>query len=131
MATSKAQLELKRELGKTQKKLKKMLFEEVNEKIAEYMKTEDYKNLLVTYIEKAATFADGAAMTIYINPSDEDKKQYLEEHTGMSLTVSKEDFTGGVRAVIHDRNILIDHAFKGGIEREYQKFAFKGGTGIG
>ena len=108
-----------------------MLFEEVNEKIAEYMKTEDYKNLLVTYIEKAATFADGAAMTIYINPSDEDKKQYLEEHTGMSLTVSKEDFTGGVRAVIHDRNILIDHAFKGGIEREYQKFAFKGGTGIG
>ena len=131
MATSKAQLELKRELGKTQKKLKKMLFEEVNEKIAEYMKTEDYKNLLVTYIEKAATFADGAAMTIYINPSDEDKKQYLEEHTGMSLTVSKEDFTGGVRAVIHDRNILIDHAFKGGFEREYQKFAFKGGTGIG
>ena len=28
----------------------------------------------------------------------------------MSLTVSKEDFTGGVRAVIHERNILIDYA---------------------
>lgn len=131
MAASKAQLELKRELGKTQKRLKRELFREVEEKLQEYMKTEEYKKALVAYIEKAARFANGQAMTIYINPTDEDKKQYLEEHTGLSLTVSKEDFKGGVRAVIHERNILIDYAFKGGLEREYQKFAFKGGTGIG
>ena len=48
----------------------------------------------------------------------------------MRLTVSKEDFTGGVRAVVHDRNILIDHAFKGALESEYQKFMFKGGAGV-
>ena len=131
MAASKAQLELKRELGKTQRRLKKQLFREVEERLQEYMKTEEYKQLLVEYIEKAAAFAQGAAMTIYINPTDEDKKEYLEEHTGMTLTVSKEDFIGGVRAVIHERNILVDHAFKGAIEQEYQKFAFKGGTGIG
>ena len=131
MAASKAQLELKRELGKTQRRLKKQLCREVEERLQEYMKTEEYKQLLVEYIEKAAAFAQGAAMTIYINPTDEDKKEYLEEHTGMTLTVSKEDFIGGVRAVIHERNILVDHAFKGAIEQEYQKFAFKGGTGIG
>ena len=33
-------------------------------------------------------------------------KEYLEEHTGMSLTVSKEDFIGGVRAVIHDKRMF-------------------------
>ena len=131
MAASKAQLELKRELGKTQKRLKKQLFEEVNERLHEYMKTEAYKKLLISYVEKAARFANGEAMTLYINPSDKDKKEFLEEHTGMSLTVSKEDFTGGVRAVIHERNILIDYAFKGAVEREYDRFAFKGGTGIG
>lgn len=70
-------------------------------------------------------------MTLYINPTDEDKKGYLEEHTGMRLTVSKEDFIGGVRAVIHERNILIDYAFKGAVEREYDRFTFKGGSGIG
>lgn len=70
-------------------------------------------------------------MTIYINPTDEDKKAYLEEHTGVAVTVSKEDFIGGIRTVVHERNILIDHAFKGAIEREYQKFVFKGGRGIG
>lgn len=131
MAMSKAQLELKRELSKTQKELKKELFEEVREVVQEYMKTEEYPRLLMAYIEKAAKFADGASMTIYINPTDEDKKAYLEEHSGMSLTVSKEDFTGGMRAVIHERNILIDYAFKGAIEREYDRFTFKGGTLIG
>ena len=124
MAMSKAQLELKRELSKTQKELKKELFEE-------YMKTEEYPRLLISYIEKAARFAGGAAMTIYINPTDADKKEYLEEHTGMALTVSKEDFIGGVRAVIQEKNILIDHAFKGAIENEYRKFLFKGGVQVG
>lgn len=131
MATSKAQLELKRELGKTQNALKVELFQEVSELLQDYMKTEEYKKLLVEYIEKAASYAGGAELTIYINPTDEDKKAYLEEHTGMTLTVSREDFVGGVRAVIREKNILIDHAFKGAIEREYQKFLFKGGTGIG
>lgn len=131
MAASKAQLELKREFGKTQKRLKKQLFEEVHDRLQAYMKTEDYKKLLVSYVEKAAKFANGEAMTLYINPTDEDKKEFLEEHTGMSLTVSKEDFMGGMRAVIHERNILIDYAFKGAVEREYDRFAFKGGTGIG
>ena len=124
-------MDLKREVSKTQKELKKELFEEVREVVQEYMKTEEYPRLLMAYIEKAAKFADGASMTIYINPTDEDKKEYLEEHTGMSLTVSKEDFIGGVRAVIHEKNILIDHAFKGAIEGEYRKFVFKGGVQVG
>ncbi|MGF0033692.1 V-type ATP synthase subunit E [Bariatricus sp. SGI.154] len=130
MAMSKAQLELKRELSKTQNELKKDLFREVEELLQEYMKTEEYRSLLVEYIRKAAKFADGAAMTIYINPTDADKKEYLEEYTGMMLTVSKEDFIGGVRAVIREKNILIDHAFKGALENEYQKFSFKGGAQI-
>ena len=113
MVMSKAQLELKRDLSKTRKTLKKELFVEVKEKLQEYMQTEEYKRMLVQYI----------------NPSDADKKEYLEEHTGMTLTVSREDFIGGVRAVIHGRNILIDHAYKGALENEYHNFMFRGGAG--
>ncbi len=131
MAASRAQIELKREYGKRQKELKKELFEEVEKKLQEYMKTEEYEKNLVRYIEKALRFANGEELTIYINPTDADKKEYLEEHTGMQLTVSKEDFIGGVRAVIHGRNVLIDHAYKGALENEYQKFLFRGGVGIG
>ena len=130
MAASKAQLELKRELSQTQKELKNQLFDEVQTLIYDFMKTDDYKRLLIAYIESAAKFANGETMTLYINPTDADKAAYLEEHTGMTLTVSKEDFIGGIRAVIPGRNILIDHAFKGAIDNEYHKFSFKGGAGI-
>ena len=117
MAMSKAQLELKTEL-----------FEEVQLKLLAFMRTEEYKEVLIRYIEKAAQFASGMAMTIYINPSDADKKTYLEERTGMTLTISKVDFIGGVRAVVPEKNVLVDYAFKGALENEYQKFQFRGGV---
>ena len=116
MAVSKAQLELKREYGKRQKELKQELFQEVLKELQEFMKTDEYKELLVAYIEKAARFTNGEDLKIYINPSDADKKEWLEERTGMTLTVSKENFVGGVRAVVKGRNVLIDHAYKGALE---------------
>ena len=131
MAVSKAQLELKREYGKRQKELKQELFQEVLKELQEFMKTAEYKELLVAYIEKAARFTNGEDLKIYINPSDADKKEWLEERTGMTLTVSKENFVGGVRAVVKGRNVLIDHAYKGALEEEFQDFMFRGGTGIG
>ena len=81
MANSKAALELKRELGAAQKRLKKQLFKEVEEKLYAYMKTEKYRDILVKYIEKAVSYSDRGEMTIYVNPTDADKKAYLEEKT--------------------------------------------------
>ena len=45
----------------------------------------------------------------------------------MELSVRKEGGKGGSGAVLRGRNILIDHAFKGALESEYQKFLFRGG----
>ncbi|MGF7010256.1 vacuolar-type H+-ATPase subunit E/Vma4 [Lachnospiraceae bacterium PF1-21] len=130
MASSKAGLELKKSLGETQTELKKKLFAEVRELLDEYMKTPEYEELLVSYIRSAVRFAKGDEMVIYINPSDEGKKASLEERTGMTLTISKEDFIGGVRCVIHKRNILVDHAFKEALATEFHNFTLKGGAGI-
>ena len=133
MAVSKAQLELKREYGKRQKELKQELFQEVLKELQEFMKTDEYKELLVAYIEKAARFTNGEDLKIGVAPPRKraDKKEWLEERTGMTLTVSKENFVGGVRAVVKGRNVLIDHAYKGALEEEFQDFMFRGGTGIG
>lgn len=126
--TSKGQLKLRRQLSRVQNELKNKLFEEVREMAEEYMKTEAYKELLVSYIAKAARFADGNPLTIYINSSDEDKQEFLEKRTGMTVTVSEEDFLGGIRSIIPGRNILIDHSFSGALEKEYEEFTFKGGV---
>lgn len=129
-ATAKAQLELKRKQGKIQQELKDKIFEETMTLVSDYMKTEEYEDFLVRCIRKAVTFADGEEMTIYINPSDGQKQSDLEKASGAKLTVSAEDFIGGVRAVIRGRNILIDNSFKTQLRNEYDRFLFSGGDGI-
>ncbi len=130
-AMAKAQLDLKREQGKVQQELKDKLFAEAEELVRDFMKTADYDAFLVRCIQSALDFASGEEMTLYINPSDADKKERLERETGTALTVSAEDFKGGMRAVIRGRNILIDHSFKTALANEYDKFVFSGGDDIG
>lgn len=129
-AMAKYQIELKREQSKCQTELKDRLFQEVNELVDAYMNTPEYRDYLAAHIIKAAKFADGEDLTLFINPTDEDKKAELEARTGMNLTISREDFIGGIRAVIHKRNILIDHSFKSALSTEYDKFLFVGGGSL-
>lgn len=130
-AMAKAQFDLKREQGKVQQELKDKIFEEVYQLIDGYMKTKEYDIFLADCIKKALDFADGEEMTIYINPSDKEKKDFLEKETGAELTISAEDFIGGVRSVIRGRNILIDHSFKSSLQNEYDQFMLQGGEGLG
>ncbi|MGO5052968.1 V-type ATP synthase subunit E [Lachnospiraceae bacterium LCP25S3_G4] len=126
-AMAKSQTELKRAQGKCQTKLKNKLFDRVHELLIAFMLTPEYEELLVQYIKKAKAFAGEEHMTVYINSSDEALKPKLEERTGITLTISAEDFMGGCRAVIHDRSILIDHSFSACLSEEYDKFLFSGG----
>lgn len=129
-AMAKSQLELKRRQGKIQQELKDRIFAEAMELVQEFMKTESYEDYLVKCIRKAIVFAAGDSMVIYINPSDELRRSDLEDASNARLTISAEEFIGGIRAVIRDRNILIDNSFKTALRNEYDKFIFLGGDGI-
>lgn len=129
-AMAKAQLEIKRKQGTVQQELKDKLFKEVYDLTQDFMKTEAYEDLLIKWIKNALEFAGGQENVVfYINPSDEARQSDLRDATGVNLIISREDFIGGMRAVIHDRNILIDHSFKTNIDDEYAKFLFLGGDG--
>lgn len=129
-ASAKAQLELKRQYGRVSQDLKDKVFDEANVLVQEYMKTDAYVEFLAVCIRKAISFANGEPVTIYINPTDTVHKDVLEQATGTSLTVSNEDFIGGVRTVIRGRNVLIDNSFKTQLRNEYDNFMFRGGEGI-
>ena len=129
-AMAKSQIELKREQGKVQQELKDQIFKEAMSLVEDFMHTEQYEDYLVKCIHKAVSFAPGEAMVIYINPSDELRRSELEDATGIKLTISAEDFIGGIRAVIRSRNILIDNSFSTALRNEYDKFLFAGGDGI-
>lgn len=130
-AMAKAQLDLKREQSKVQQELKDKIFDEVHQLIAAYRKTPEYDRFLADCIKNALDFAGREEMTIYIDPSDQEKKSALEKETGVLLTISAEDFIGGVRSVIRSRNILIDHSFKTALQNEYDQFMLQGGEGLG
>lgn len=100
-----------------------LIFRDVRQKLDEYMKTPQYPDLLVTMIKDAKAFAKRDALTVYINPTDADKKAFLEEKTAVMLTVSDRDFIGGMRAVIPSHKILIDKSFLTRLEEVKSSFS--------
>lgn len=104
-------IKAKRILSEKSEEITDKLFEEVQQRLVDYMKTPAYTSLLISQIIKAKDFANDCDVTIYINPTDAALKNELEAATGTTLTVSETDFFGGSRAVIRSRNILIDHSF--------------------
>lgn len=128
-AEARTQLELKRRTGKIQVELKDKIFKEAHALAQDFMKTDAYEDYMAKSIRQAISFAGGEEMTIYINPTDERLRPRLEDATGTRLTISTEDFIGGTRAVLRERNILIDNSFKTLLRNEYDKFLF-GGDGI-
>lgn len=115
-------INIKRSLSEKSKEKIDILFVDVEKKLAEYMKTPAYTELLVNKIKEAISFANGSALTIYINPSDEHLKKELETITGVELTISNTDFMGGIRCVIPDRHILIDNSFTSKLKEEKTNF---------
>lgn len=115
-------LDYRRKLSEKTDELKQALFADITKKLNEYMKTESYDACLEKQIKETVAFARGEEMVIYINPTDAGKKAALEAACGVKLTVSDQDFIGGTRAVISERNILIDRSFQTKLEEEKDSF---------
>lgn len=114
-----ATLHIKREVSIKQSELKDKLFNEVKELLLDFRKTIDYKEMLVKQITHAITVSRDEKIVIYIDPADSDFKDYLEDTTNVTLTLSEYSFMGGTRAVIPSKNILIDNSFESKFE-EYK-----------
>lgn len=108
----------KRLLDICKREWEEKLCEKVKDRLKKYQQTEDYQKYLIAKIKMAKEVAGKEEVTVYINPSDEAKKEILEQETGVELTVSAMEFGGGIRAVIRSRNILIDESFMTKLEQE-------------
>ncbi len=121
------QILIRKELSDKQNELEEKLFDEVLRLLDAYMRTDAYKELLISQINAAKAFAGEDGITIYIDPKDVPKKEMLEQETGCELTVSSYSFVGGTRAVTNSGKILIDNSFETGMKEEREKFVFQGG----
>jgi len=129
-ALAKTQLEIKRKEGRLQQHYKDQIFEEVHSLLRDFMQTDEYEDFLIKHIRKAMDFAGDEPLTIYLNASDEGRLSDIRDATRAPIKISREEFFGGIRAVIKGRNILIDNSLKTLIDNEYAKFIMIGGDGF-
>lgn len=126
-ALSAEQLTIKRDWTKKQNELKEKLFAEIKTQMENFRNTPDYPAYLESKIKEALDFAEQDKINIYLSPEDSALLPDLVERTKAFITVSAEDFLGGIKATIPHKNILIDHSFAGNFQAVYKEFKFDGG----
>ena len=98
------------------------IFAQALEMIGEFKKTQEYKKLIKRYIYEAIEFAKEAELIIYLDLDDAEFKEELEEEFGREIRVSRYSFGGGLRALIPERNILIENSFSSKLQEQLQTF---------
>ena len=126
-ALSAEHLHIKRKLSKKQQKLKESIFAEVEELLDDFSKKPEYTDWLEDKIKQSLEIAEIDSVQIYLTAKDSAKAEELTKRTGITPLISETDFLGGIRAVIPEKNILIDNTFLTAFENEKERFNFDGG----
>ena len=126
-ALSAEHLHIKRKLSKKQQKLKESIFAEVEELLDDFSKKPEYTDWLEDKIKQSLEIAENDSVQIYLTAKDSAKAEELTKRTGIAPLISETDFLGGIRAVIPEKNILIDNTFLTAFENEKERFNFDGG----
>ena len=126
-ALSAEHLHIKRKLSKKQQKLKESIFAEVEELLDDFSKKPEYTDWLENKIKQSLEIAENDSVQIYLTAKDSAKAEELSKRTGITPLISETDFLGGIRAVIPEKNILIDNTFLTAFENEKERFNFDGG----
>lgn len=126
-ALSAEHLHIKRKLSKKQQKLKESIFAEVGELLDDFSKKPEYTDWLEDKIKQSLEIAENDSVQIYLTAKDSAKAEELTKRTGITPLISETDFLGGIRAVIPEKNILIDNTFLTAFENEKERFNFDGG----
>lgn len=123
-ALSEEMVLLKKEYHKAQEEKKDELFALVEQKIADYRGTEAYAALLAQKTVQAVRLANGGELRVYIDPADVHLQEELEKKCNCAILVSAYPFGGGIRAVIPEKNVLIDESFDSKLAAERAQFSF-------
>ena len=126
-ALSAEHLHIKRRLSKKYQELQEKLFEEVKEMLQTFLAGPQYRDWLKEKINKALEAAGEDQVEIYLSSGDQSLAEEMEKRTGIRPLISQTSFIGGIRAVIPDKNILIDYTLLTMLENEKENFNFDGG----
>lgn len=125
---SSRQLHIRQELSAKQQELREKLFSEVQMLMTAYKSDPGYLDFLCRKVQEAERYADGTKLTVYLDRSDEALADELTRRTGHPVQIAPKPFGGGIRAVLSDKNILIDNSYLTLLNEEKENYHFHGGA---
>lgn len=125
---SREQLEIRRRMSQQMDEKKRLLFDEVKEKLQNFRKQPEYREYLYQKFRRALDFAGHDEIQLLLSSGDADCQEELVHRLSHPITVLNHDFGGGACAVIISRNLQIDDSFITLLETERQEFVFGGGS---
>lgn len=118
-------LSLRRQQAEKESRITEQLFEEVTAILGRFRETPEYEQLLVDLVLKAKEFAQDEEIVIYLSRDDADKKEIIEQRSGVPLELSEVPFRGGIQAKIPSRNIFINNSFSSRVEDAKRNYIVK------
>lgn len=122
-ALSEEQTAVKKKLTVREAEIKDEIFAAVNERLNDYRETPEYESSLVKMIEMISEKYDCDDISFSISTNDENLLGDLRKKTGKNVNIGHSNFTGGVKAVIPSRNILIDLSYKSMLGEQIGSFS--------
>lgn len=120
----KDKIKAKTELCGLRQSVLESVFSDVEKKLAEFKKTPDYENYLVSSVKNILKEIDGADVIIYLSPEDEkysDKLLSLSPSVISAETDGKIKF-GGVYGISDEKHLRLDKTFDSSLLSERENF---------
>ncbi|HUM82794.1 MAG TPA: V-type ATP synthase subunit E [Lachnospiraceae bacterium] len=124
---SSRQSEIRQAIAEKQTSIKDNLFDKTEARLMAMKGTPEYMAFVCGKIKDAKDFAGSDPMVVYIDPSDAPFLEEIRKETSVTPVISREEFLGGMRAVIASKHILIDNSFKTLLSEAKSNFTFDGG----
>ncbi|KAA9242122.1 MULTISPECIES: hypothetical protein [Aerococcus] len=124
-AISQIQINQQRELFLTEENMKLTLFKTFTKQIESYQESEAYIEQLKKMLKNIQAYAGREKYDLYIDENDSHLRSQLESYASHPIIISDRPFMGGIRAVLRERQILVDYSFLTFLDRLKENFVIK------
>ncbi|KAA9218221.1 MULTISPECIES: DNA recombination RmuC family protein [Aerococcus] len=124
-AISQIQINQQRELFLTEENMKLTLFQTFTKQIESYQESEAYIEQLKKMLKNIQAYAGREKYDLYIDENDSHLRSQLESYASHPIIISDRPFMGGIRAVLRERQILVDYSFLTFLDRLKENFVIK------
>ena len=117
-------LVIKQQVEKRRLELVNKLFDELEDRLKAFKQTEEYIDLLIKQIEKVKEFANDSDFVVFIDKSDKHLLEQLKNSTSASIEISNTSIKGGIKAIIKEKNLMLNYTFVDRLNEERANFSF-------